>query len=605
MDISKIKSMLPNEPRKGMLAWAIEQAAEDLGGEITLFHRESADALNEYEWLFENCSASSKPKWSAFCECTNCHENYFTAWVSNKTGSQKSYGIGVTVGEDGQVYHGWTSVEDPDSLILMDGDRMVCPFCGVETRLVHSSRLKAGRTYSAMIGSVETVGEYGVLMYWLVRRNIDGYGMWDIEVRPREAVVIGENGGLWRFSKSFYSQFGEMPADYWEHRTFRDPEQIPYYTWGSGYNTRRNTVGCFWWKETADLAGTTGEKTGVVDYIKQGGTFPAIYLRLWKEHRNVENLIKAGWWKFIHEEINATVDSALCYRSHALSAKLEYVMWNERKPHNSLGMSKADFKYLANSKWSNKVTKCWIEYCKQVEKGISARQFNEYTNHWGSENVSRLVYMQHMLDFDLPKTINYLGKQKDIPMRDVVQFFTDYRRMLANNQPAAELTEVELWPPNLRAAHDRLSQIIKINADKMELEKFTAIKEKYRPLEWTDGEFCIVVPDSNLALVQEGKVLNHCVGGYGKSHLNGNPIFFVRRYRRPERSYFTLNENLRERTPQRLQLHGYKNELLGGKRLQIPKKVEAFVERWEREILAPWFEAQMNPIQNKKEKKSA
>ena len=45
----------------------------------------------------------------------------------------------------------------------------------------------------------------------------------------------------------------------------------------------------------------------------------------------------------------------------------------------------------------------------------------------------------------------------------------------------------------------------------------------------------------------------------------------------------------------RNQLHGYGNERHGEHKQHshsIPKKVTAFVERWEREVLAPWVAAQ-------------
>ena len=64
---------------------------------------------------------------------------------------------------------------------------------------------------------------------------------------------------------------------------------------------------------------------------------------------------------------------------------------------------------------------------------------------------------------------------------------------------------------------------------------------------------------------------------------------FIRRYRRPERSYFTLNEDLTGDRPRRIQLHGYGNEYANGKRLTIPKQVLDFCDRWERKVLIPVF----------------
>lgn len=109
----------------------------------------------------------------------------------------------------------------------------------------------------------------------------------------------------------------------------------------------------------------------------------------------------------------------------------------------------------------------------------------------------------------------------------------------------------------------------------------------------TDGELCIRLPRSNGDLIREGRVLCHCVGGYGNRHSEGKDlIFFVRHYRRPERSYYTLNISM-GLIPKEIQLHGYRNEAHidksgSYKRHRIPKKVRAFCNRWEKEILMPY-----------------
>lgn len=82
------------------------------------------------------------------------------------------------------------------------------------------------------------------------------------------------------------------------------------------------------------------------------------------------------------------------------------------------------------------------------------------------------------------------------------------------------------------------------------------------------------------------------VGGYSHSHVSGSPVLFVRHRRRPERPYYTLNISLTGDAPRRLQLHGYGNERHGDKKQYthtIPKKVLDFCDRWEREVLAPWW----------------
>ena len=141
--------------------------------------------------------------------------------------------------------------------------------------------------------------------------------------------------------------------------------------------------------------------------------------------------------------------------------------------------------------------------------------------------------------------------------------------------------------------------MLKVDAEKQKQYQagFDAVVEKYRDLQWTDGELCIVLPKSYEELYREGETLRHCVGGYSQGHIAGShTIFFIRHYRRPERCYYTLDINMKEE-PYRNQLHGYGNERHGKNkehRHTIPKKVLDFCDRWEREVLQPWYRDQQN-----------
>ena len=158
-------------------------------------------------------------------------------------------------------------------------------------------------------------------------------------------------------------------------------------------------------------------------------------------------------------------------------------------------------------------------------------------------------------------------------------------------------TQEELWPRNLMEQHDRLAAMIEVKSDTKQQAAFDRTAQALAPLIWTDGELCIVIPTCSADLSREGRVLRHCVGGYSHSHVSGSPVLFVRHRRRPERPYYTLNICLTGDEPRRLQLHGYGNERHGDKKQYthtIPKKVLEFCDRWEREILAPWWAKKQN-----------
>ena len=106
-------------------------------------------------------------------------------------------------------------------------------------------------------------------------------------------------------------------------------------------------------------------------------------------------------------------------------------------------------------------------------------------------------------------------------------------------------------------------------------------------------------------LVEEGKKLHHCVGGYSDDHASGRIILFIRHTRRPERSWYTLNVDVLQKRI--IQNHGYGNERSPkGEALTIRPEVLDFVAAWEREKLQPFrLPPAKNQQQQKKETKKA
>lgn len=136
-------------------------------------------------------------------------------------------------------------------------------------------------------------------------------------------------------------------------------------------------------------------------------------------------------------------------------------------------------------------------------------------------------------------------------------------------------------------------------------EAMRQLAQELAALAWSDGEICIRAAATPGELKEEGRVLKHCVGDYCKKHAaRTDVIFFVRHARRPERSWYTLDINMTGRIPKEVQLHGYRNEWYGkaghGK---IPQKVRDFCDRWEREVLAPWYAQRQETARKDKQKR--
>lgn len=129
-----------------------------------------------------------------------------------------------------------------------------------------------------------------------------------------------------------------------------------------------------------------------------------------------------------------------------------------------------------------------------------------------------------------------------------------------------------LMPRDLVEKHDRVTaawsaiqrqrrQAQAKEAEKAAIEAYRkrlrALSEKY--LFWTD-DFLIRAPVNADEIVDEGKALKHCVGGYAARHMTGaTTILFLRRRDRPHTPLATIEMNGNTV----VQVHGYRNELEG------------------------------------------
>ena len=130
------------------------------------------------------------------------------------------------------------------------------------------------------------------------------------------------------------------------------------------------------------------------------------------------------------------------------------------------------------------------------------------------------------------------------------------------------------FPSNLRDAHDKAMRKVKVKRD----ESLNAlIAERLPALAMfilDDGAFLIRPAESSIELFDEGKALNHCVGGYSDRYAKGQTdLFVVRKASEPDTPFCTVEVN----QGKIVQARGYKNS--------APEpEVQAFLKRFERRL---------------------
>lgn len=577
---------LPEEASDEVVSFA--RGLEEINPPVILFGRESVpephyDIMTCLGWI-----GKEKYHWGARCRCTSCGDVFDAGYKDNH--------VVLLQMEDGNLLEGWTSGDEYEDVSFAEGTTMECPRCGQHAILVRRSSIRGSRRCSTQVVELANIGSTTVLIYWIATYYLKKTGYEWGGISPRAAVAISPEGNLFR-----YSHVGcTMTTEYWiekwkELKGMRDPEMMPF----SSEGPVRRTIGGYYIRTAGDMQGTTGEKTGIAAYFTPEAQKAATYLMLWKRFPNIENLVNTGAKVLTDTLVEKCQKRAnYSYASFCFTVPDMEINFREKKPHRMLGVTRPEFKAIASERWSVDDMNAFLEY-RSMHPKTRAEEFTEWLKTLGGETLETLrPFWAEGLD----KLYKYLCRQEaDHGIGVIEHYYYDYRNMLdrlrAMSGIAGALTQVEKFPADLVEAHERVNDAIRAiererkqrGGSKEQFQTFAELKQKHAALEWKSGEYCIIIPESPEDLVREGETLHHCVGGYASQHCKGQMIFFVRHARRPERSWFTLNENINGENVSRIQLHGYGNEFAHGKRLTIPEKVENFVQEWETTILAPYL----------------
>jgi len=156
----------------------------------------------------------------------------------------------------------------------------------------------------------------------------------------------------------------------------------------------------------------------------------------------------------------------------------------------------------------------------------------------------------------LKDTQNTIGtiSQQNRPEFDINDI-QDYNQLVRIHDLVIDIKNRE-WAER-RALHDmKEAERLKELAKKCE-KLYETRTEKY---EYSDDEFCVVVPKEPLELVHEGAALHHCLGGYKEEFSMGNTdILFLRQKKDIDTSFYSIEiKNNRV-----VQIHGLNNKWLG------------------------------------------
>lgn len=528
------------------------------------------------------CEKSKKRVWAAEAICPFCENRLYFEWGGAKNGRPSLLAL---EGEDGAVYES-LGVNEEHLTRWNSGDILVCPRCGEKAVLKHISRYGASGEHRKQVAvqSLELVRGYTVLMTWMACVASDRNGYVSCSVRPIEAIVVTENGRLSRYVHEVKTGFAgriEIPLDKWQPaHGARDYMQVAYNSYSAINN--RAIGGYIFNNQEAVGKGTTGEKTGLSEYMAGGGANPALYLKEWRKHKNLENLMKSAAGSIVVEKINDAVKWRYQYGMGIVS----WIDWTgidfkRAKPHEMLGLSKQELRWVVELNDAAGI----LFISKAKKAGLSIEQAVELKESGYGKIANIAIERDAATAWSAYK---YLKKKEH--GNQMIDMLRDYWSWI--DFDAAD--HAQRYPRDLKAAHDAEEKKNKNGSADYRKAGFDKVQQKYGALEWSCGDYCILLPKSNEELIAEGDTLHHCVGRYADGHVSEKTVvFFVRHKRRPERSWYTMDYDFTGREPRRNQMHGYHNERIldaqKAKILHISPEAERFVEKWEQEVLRTFW----------------
>ncbi len=294
------------------------------------------------------------------------------------------------------------------------------------------------------------------------------------------------------------------------------------------------------------------------------------YLVSFAKYSQIEMLQKLGHYDVVENLIEAGIKSG------------PFVDWKAKTIYDFFKMTKGEykeFKALGGTIDILKTRKVLRKTMPNPSWKTISRYNQECGGAWYIESAIKMLQ-----DFSLPvrQGLEYLIKQKNKKglksFPRVTTEYTDYYRMARElNYDLAN--PVVFFPKDLEEAHDnanRNHQVLleqrRIADEQRLLSGYKSIKKKYKKqYEFTDGVFSIIIPNDISEIIREGKLQQHCVGGYAHRHIEGKlAICFLRKCSALDKPLYTIEMHDTRLT----QVQGK------GNRTPLTPKAEAFFNLW-------------------------
>ncbi len=530
-EVTDYTKYLPIQPPKKLIPWLCEQG-----------YFQSQYIVYRADWEYEplekkkvkvvrgHCTACGRdfiaPYWKPECFCHNAHPPAPFGFFNEAT-----------------------------TEYIISGDETFCPICGTDVKVYHCSNIdsRQGSVTDAQYPlTVHNIKGNLALLCWRIQLIMDNRGNRRYTSDPYDGYVFEKKKAIRVTGRECFMYNWRFLGKWKQLKRFQD-------------NVFSFSQDLIYFDKTV-LNGTAAENCKLDMYIQSADyTYPVSYMRLWQKHPNIENLIMQGFGSFINYKISRTRG---IYNNSTNINAIKGIDYKKTRPHEMLGISKENLRYIKKHGMEDNLIDIYIS---TKEQGVTPENVAGFVKKYGDYNLRTLAERK----VNIPRTLRYLEKQKKKykEYKEIfsVRFIVDYWEMAEQN--GDDMTDDKvIYPHKLKNAHDTAVRLQEIKENPNLVKPF---KKRYKELE----KFCFASDGLSIhparderEIIEEGKILNHCVGNYRNRHANGETsLFFIRLADDEDSPYYTLEfdfENMKVR-----QNRGFEN-------CKRTAEVEAFEEQW-------------------------
>lgn len=313
------------------------------------------------------------------------------------------------------------------------------------------------------------------------------------------------------------------------------------------------------------------------------------FLSLYTAYPNLEMACRLGFWQAVDDLVDSNRKNA------------QLLDWSAKTSWGFLRLSKADGRAFLRCGGSMDDL-ALLASARKWDKDLNLTRFWDLLGDCQNDaRLANLVVRASKLTGVSPqKVFHYLTNNTSVSWNRA-QMLVDYLEFAKFLNYDLSRLDVAL-PKDLKTRHDAAANaagIVKAERDAEISRKCASrVRQTKQMYEFVYGGYCILAPNSVQEIVNEGRTLHHCVGGYADRHFNGVlEILFLRKITEQDKPWITIEVAHRKQPTERVtikQMYGEHN------RLGLPhwkKVIGWFIDAW-----TAWLEsgsprdAKGNPI---------